>query len=138
MTGPDFHDLVGGEGTPEELAQLRRAHELLIAAGPPPELSPRLAEAPSAIGRTSWLPQRRRAAALALAAGVAAAAGAADDVAGPYGATRSFATNAACVTGIFSAKNCSTASAYRRISRCALSAARNETKFISERAFTVQ
>src|SRR5437870_7393382 len=74
MTGPDFRELVGDEGTPEELAQLRRAHELLVAAGPPPELSPRLAEAPSAIGRTSWLPRRRRAAALALAAGVAAAA----------------------------------------------------------------
>ena len=45
---PDFFDLVGDEGTPEELAQLRRAHDLLLAAGPPPELSPRLAEAPAA------------------------------------------------------------------------------------------
>lgn len=71
---PDFHELVGDEGTPEELAQLRRAHELLLAAGPPPELSPRLAEAPAAIGRVSWLPRRRRGAAFALAAGVAAAA----------------------------------------------------------------
>src|SRR5712691_7595220 len=71
---PDFHDLVGDEGTPEELARLRRVHELLIAAGPPPELSPRLAEAPSTIGRTSWLPRRRRGAALALVVGVAAAA----------------------------------------------------------------
>jgi len=74
MTGPDFHELVGDEGTPEELAKLRRAHELLVAAGPPPELSPRLAEAPAAIGRTSWLPRRRRGAAFALAAGVVAAA----------------------------------------------------------------
>ncbi len=71
---PDFHDLVGDEGTPEELALLRRAHELVIAAGPPPELSPRLAEAPASIGRTSWLPRRRRGAALVLAAGVVAAA----------------------------------------------------------------
>ncbi len=45
-TPPDFHELVGDEGTPEELAKLRRAHDLLIAAGPPPELSPRLAEPP--------------------------------------------------------------------------------------------
>jgi hypothetical protein len=74
MSGPDFRELVGDEGTPEELVQLRRAHDLLVAAGPPPELSPRLAEAPAAIGRTSWLPRRRKAAALALAAGVAAAA----------------------------------------------------------------
>jgi hypothetical protein len=75
MTGqPDFRELVGDEGTPEELAQLRRAHEWLLAAGPPPELSPRLAEAPQSIGRTTWLPRRRRSAAFVLAAGVAAAA----------------------------------------------------------------
>ena len=74
MNGPDFRALVGDEGTPEELEQLRRAHELLIAAGPPPELSPRLVEAPASIGRTHWLPRRRREAAFALAAGVIAAA----------------------------------------------------------------
>ena len=38
MSGPDFRELVGDEGTPEELALLRRAHDLLVAAGPPPEL----------------------------------------------------------------------------------------------------
>ena len=53
---PDFRELVGDEGTPEELEKLRRAHELLIAAGPPPELSPRLAEPPRAPGQ-----ERRRA-----------------------------------------------------------------------------
>ena len=74
MSRPDFFDLVGDEGTPEELERLRRAHDLLVAAGPPPELSPRLAEAPSGIGRTSRLPRRRRGAVLALAAGVVAAA----------------------------------------------------------------
>jgi hypothetical protein len=72
---PDFLDLVGEEGTPEELATMRRAHELLIAAGPPPELSPRLAEPPRAPGR-----ERRRAhrwrtrAAFGLATAVAGAA----------------------------------------------------------------
>jgi hypothetical protein len=71
---PDFFDLVGDEGTPEELEQLRRAHDLLVSAGPPPELSPRLAEAPTAIGRTSWLPKRRRGAAFVLTAGLVAAA----------------------------------------------------------------
>lgn len=75
MTGPDFDDLVGGEGTPEELARLRRAHQMLIAAGPPPELSPRIAEAPAATSRRSSLvPRRRRGAAFLLAAAVAAAA----------------------------------------------------------------
>ena len=44
---PDFHELVGDEGTPEDLAGLRRAHELLVAAGPPPELSPGLARPPA-------------------------------------------------------------------------------------------
>ena len=38
MSGPEFDDLVGDEGTPEELARLRSAHQMLIAAGPPPEL----------------------------------------------------------------------------------------------------
>jgi hypothetical protein len=71
---PDFFDLVGDEGTPDELAQLRRAHELLLTAGPPPELSPRLAEAPRAQSRSSVLPRRRRGAAFLLAAAVVASA----------------------------------------------------------------
>jgi hypothetical protein len=74
---PDFHELVGDEGTPEELAQLRRAHDLLVAAGPPPELSPRLAEAPrvpDTTSRGSWVPRARLRTAFVLGAGVAAAA----------------------------------------------------------------
>jgi hypothetical protein len=71
---PDFFDLVGDEGTPEELAQLRSAHDMLIAAGPPPELSPRLAEAPREQSRSSVLPRRRRGAAFLLAAAVVASA----------------------------------------------------------------
>ena len=43
---PDFTNLVGDEGSPEELDRLRRVHDLLIAAGPPPELSPSMAHAP--------------------------------------------------------------------------------------------
>lgn len=71
---PDFRDLVGDGGTPEELAKLRRAHELLIAAGPPPELSPRLAEPPRPRERLAWWHERRNQAAFGLAATVAAAA----------------------------------------------------------------
>jgi hypothetical protein len=74
MTGPDFVDLVGDEGTPEELERLRRAHQMLIAAGPPPELSPRLAEAPAGKSRSWLMPRGRRGTAFLLAAGVAAAA----------------------------------------------------------------
>ncbi len=75
MSKPDFHDLVGDEGAPDELARLRRVHELLVTAGPPPELSPRLAEAPGTTpaGRAGWLPRRRKEAAFLLAAAVAAA-----------------------------------------------------------------
>jgi len=53
----DFHDLVGDDLTPEEEARLRRVHELLVAAGPPPELPPELEELP-ARGRPkrSWTP----------------------------------------------------------------------------------
>jgi hypothetical protein len=36
---PDFFDLVGDEGTPEELDELRQVHELLLSASPPPELA---------------------------------------------------------------------------------------------------
>jgi hypothetical protein len=75
VSGPDFRELVGDEGTPEELAKLRRAHDLLVAAGPPPELSPRLAEAPAVgSGRRSWLPRRRLRTAFVLGVGVAAVA----------------------------------------------------------------
>jgi len=72
---PDFFDLVGDEGSAEELEQLRRAHDLLLAAGPPPELSPRLAEAPTPPKTgSSRFTRRRKGATFLLAAGIAAAA----------------------------------------------------------------
>jgi hypothetical protein len=73
-TPPDFRDLVGDEGTPEELAKLRRAHDMLIAAGPPPELSPRIADAPQTSEPESHVHRWRGRAAFGLAAAVAAAA----------------------------------------------------------------
>jgi hypothetical protein len=74
MTGPDFRELVGEDLPPEERERLRGVHELLVAAGPPPELPPALARAPSPGGRAGLLPSRRRGAWLALAAALAAAA----------------------------------------------------------------
>ena len=75
MSGPDFIDLVGDDGSQEELEQLRRAHDLLLAAGPPPELSPRIAEAPAEVSAPKTrLPSKRRGTAFLLAAGIAAAA----------------------------------------------------------------
>jgi len=59
MSGPpDLRDLVGDDGSPEELARLEKAHELLVAAGPPPEGA--LPETPRVGGRVVRLPLRRR------------------------------------------------------------------------------
>lgn len=73
MTGPpDFRDLVGDELPAEERERLQRVHDLLVEAGPPPELPPSLAEAPHrGAGAPSWLPRRRLGAALSLAAAIA-------------------------------------------------------------------
>lgn len=75
---PDFDELVGDDVSPEEAARLRRAHELLVAAGPAPELppsleQPRLGEPRRRLdqGMFHLLPRRRVGAALALAAAIA-------------------------------------------------------------------
>lgn len=44
--GPSFDELVGGEPTGGERERLRAAHELLLEAGAPPELTPGLAGGP--------------------------------------------------------------------------------------------
>jgi hypothetical protein len=68
VTGPDFRELVGEDVPAEERARLKRVHDLLVAAGPPPDLTPALADPPEAGGTVSWLPRRRGGAALVLAA----------------------------------------------------------------------
>ncbi|HSC48738.1 MAG TPA: anti-sigma factor [Gaiellaceae bacterium] len=72
---PNFDELVGAEDlTPEEAARLERVHDLLVAAGPPPELPPRLADptpAPREDSPVAFLPRRRAGLALALAAALA-------------------------------------------------------------------
>lgn len=71
---PEFDELVEGVESAEERARLRRVHELLQEAGPPPELSPALAsmtppeEEPADEADVAWLPPRRLGAALVLAA----------------------------------------------------------------------
>jgi len=61
----DFHDLVDTSGlAPEEEARLRRAHDLLVQAGPPPDLPPELEAPPTQpaeaeILQFPLLPQRR-------------------------------------------------------------------------------
>jgi hypothetical protein len=72
---PNFHELAGGDDlSPEEAARLERVHDLLVAAGPPPELPPRLADlepAPREDSPVAFLPRRRTGLALALAAALA-------------------------------------------------------------------
>jgi hypothetical protein len=74
---PDFDELFADdEATPEELAELRTVHDLLLSASPPPPLPRRLTRAPRvARPRRRWLPRRHVRATLALvaAAGTAAA-----------------------------------------------------------------
>jgi hypothetical protein len=63
MRGPDFDELVGEELGPHERERLRRAHEALLAAGPPPDL-------PASLARPRGL-RRRGALVLPLAAALA-------------------------------------------------------------------
>jgi hypothetical protein len=72
---PDFDELVGSEGRPEEVARLRRVHDLLVSAGPPAELSPAVARPPR-IEESRILEFRRRrpSTVLALAAAAVVAA----------------------------------------------------------------
>ena len=69
---PDFRELVGDDLSAEERARLERVHDLLVAAGPPPELPPSLVETPDRGEQApTWLPRRRVGAALSLAAAIA-------------------------------------------------------------------
>jgi hypothetical protein len=70
---PDFDELVGEDLAADERARLRGVHDLLVAAGPPAELSPSLEQPPSVGGTMHFLPRRRRTAVLVLAAALAAA-----------------------------------------------------------------
>lgn len=76
MTGPprDVRELVGEDVPREELERLRRVHELLLRAGPPPELPGDLAEPPEPDSKIAFLPRRRWRTIAALAAALALAA----------------------------------------------------------------
>ena len=72
---PEFRELVGDDDDGPELDRLRRVHDLLVAAGPPPELSPAM-ENPPEVETSKVLEFKRRRPATLLAAGIAAAAAA--------------------------------------------------------------
>ena len=72
----DFKDLIDADGLdPEEEARLRHVHELLVQAGPPPDLPPALEQAPdeqeAEIVQFPLLPHRRWAVAAVAAATLA-------------------------------------------------------------------
>jgi hypothetical protein len=71
---PDFRELVGEDLSPEERARLERVHDLLVTAGPPPELPPQLVQ-PDLDRRegtaVAFLPRRRAGLMLGLAAAIA-------------------------------------------------------------------
>ena len=64
MNAPDFDELVGRDLAPRERERLRRAHEALLAAGPPPDL-------PASLVRPRRAGLSRRALVLPLAAALA-------------------------------------------------------------------
>ncbi|HET8527912.1 MAG TPA: hypothetical protein VFL60_03305 [Gaiellaceae bacterium] len=59
MSRSDFDELVGAEVPAEERTRLRRVHDLLVQAGPPPELPPHLEAGPT-LAVTLARPPRRR------------------------------------------------------------------------------
>lgn len=81
MSDRDFDEFVDVEGLDaDEVARLRRVHDLLLEAGPPADLPPALEHPPTEKRREAeilqfpLLPRRRLAAAVVLAAALAAAA----------------------------------------------------------------
>jgi len=86
---PDFDELVGPDLDASERDRLRRVHDALLAAGPPPDLGPRLGEPP--VPSADVVPlaprRRRRIALVALAAALAVAVFAGGFAAGSRHAT---------------------------------------------------
>jgi hypothetical protein len=94
----EFDDLVDVEGLgPEEVARLRRVHDLLLEAGPPADLPPALERPPATtsdaeILQFPLLPRRRVVAAVVVAAALAAAAFGAGFLVGDHRGGRTFET----------------------------------------------
>ena len=71
---PDFRELVGNDLSPEERERLERVHNLLVEAGPPPELPPKLVQPdldPREESVVRFMPLRRAGLMLGLVAAIA-------------------------------------------------------------------
>ena len=71
---PELHELVGDDLSPAERERLERVHQLLVAAGPPPELPQSLTAPPVPEGRVVTLVRNRLRTGLVLAAALVIAA----------------------------------------------------------------
>ena len=71
---PDLRQLLGEDVPADELERLGKVHDLLLRAGPPPELPTELAEPPAQGATASLLPKHRWRAVAALAAAFVLAA----------------------------------------------------------------
>jgi hypothetical protein len=99
---PDFHELVDNDLDPVERERLERVHDMLIAAGPPPELPQELAEPPAPESKLVDLARRRVRTGLLLAATIVLAAFAAGYLLGMRGessSSDSFPTERTAVLG---------------------------------------
>ncbi len=67
----DLDELVGADLEPDERGRLRRVHDMLVIAGPPPELSPELEAGPTLAMTIGRRRRRVRRGALLLAAAIA-------------------------------------------------------------------
>ena len=67
---PNFDELVGSDLDPRERDRLHRVHEVLLAAGPPPDFTSQH-DVPEATGSVHVLPRRSRGLLVALAAALA-------------------------------------------------------------------
>jgi hypothetical protein len=70
--GPDFDELVGTDLPPEERERLQKVHELLVAAGPPPDYAPEAPPVPAEATIVRF-PRPKRFALVAVAAALAVA-----------------------------------------------------------------
>jgi hypothetical protein len=102
---PDFDELIGTELEPEERERLQRVHDMLVAAGPPPELPPALAD-PTAPTEAEVIPfwnRRRNAAIAVLAAALAALAFGIGYITGHHNSGDKFAQAAIVMRGTVAA-----------------------------------
>ena len=106
--GPDFDDLVGEDLDASERDRLRRVHDALVAAGPPPELGNQLTEPPVPSAEVVHLRPRRhrRLALVAVAAALAVGVFAGGFTAGSNHATPD-AVKSISMTGTGRAENAS-------------------------------